>query len=153
GGHLSVVTARVAPDRATIAVRDTGIGVPEALHDRVFDLFTQEDAGLSRSQGGLGIGLTLVRRLVEMHGGDVTLAGRGRNHGPLVTITLPVAPAAARDANQRTPRAATAARPHGLRALVVEDNPDARESFEMLLVLDGHEVRTAGTGVKALRLL
>ncbi len=153
GGHVSIVTARVAPDRATIAVRDTGIGVPEPLHDRVFELFAQEDAGLSRSQGGLGIGLTLVRRLIEMHGGDVTLTSRGRNHGTLVTIALPVAPAAAHDAAEGPPYAASGARPRGLRALVVEDNPDARESFEMLLALDGHEVHTAATGVKALRLV
>src|SRR5262249_27574641 len=87
-------------------------------------------------------------------GGDVRLSSSGRNHGTLVTITLPVAPpAAGRDAQARTPAAPDASDAHGLRLLVVEDNEDTRESFEMVLALDGHEVRTAATGVKALRLL
>jgi PAS domain S-box-containing protein len=154
GGHISVVMARVGADRATVSVRDTGIGVPEELRDRVFDLFAQEDAGLSRSQGGLGIGLTLVKRLVEMHGGDVTLVSEGRNRGTLVEIVLPVAsPAQTHRSHDTTSRTPTASQARALRILVVEDNPDTRESFELLLALDGHEVRATASGVKTLRLL
>ena len=154
GGHISVVTARVGFDRAAVSVRDTGIGVPEELRDRVFDLFAQEDAGLSRSQGGLGIGLTLVKRLVEMHGGEVTLASEGRNRGTLVEIVLPVAPPVQPDRSRETAaRTPIAAQGRALRILVVEDNPDTRESFELLLALDGHDVRATASGVKTLRLL
>jgi PAS domain S-box-containing protein len=154
GGHISLVTERVGPDRAVVTIRDTGIGVPEELRDRVFDLFAQEDAGLSRSQGGLGIGLTLVKRLVEMHGGDVTLTSEGRNRGTLVRITLPVAQAAqAHRPRETTYPVATASEARALRILVVEDNPDTRESLEVLLELDGHEVRAVASGVKTLRLL
>jgi len=147
GGHIRL-TARALADEVVIAVRDTGVGIATDLVPYVFDLFTQADRSLERRQDGLGIGLTLVRRLVEMHGGRVEAASEGPGRGSLFTIHLPrrafeapdPAPAAAPD------RPAGPAR----RVLVVDDRPDASESLALLLRLRGHEVRTASDGSSAL---
>jgi signal transduction histidine kinase/ActR/RegA family two-component response regulator len=152
GGYITVETAWCAPDRAAIKVRDTGIGIPAELQQRVFDLFVQEESTLARSQGGLGIGLTLVQRLVALHGGTVQVTSEGRGRGSEFTVLLPAyAPAAVLESVEPPPLKVDATGP--LRLLIVEDNTDTAETFEILLALHGHEVRVAHHGVQALRLL
>lgn len=136
-------------DEVVIRVRDTGVGLEldEQLH--IFELFAQIDASIERSQGGLGIGLTLVRRLVELHGGTVAVHSAGRDQGsefivrlPTVDEPMPAAP---------EPPAAAAAVP-ARRVLVVDDNVDAAHSLATWLELGGHEVRMAHDGAKALEM-
>jgi len=148
GGTVEV-SVRATSDRAEVQVRDTGVGlVPEAL-DRIFDLFSQEDAPLDRQQGGLGIGLTLVKRLVELHGGTVEARSAGRGCGSEFVVRLPLLPPA-------LPLAATpaegraASRSSRLRVLIVEDNLETAKSLAALLALDSHEVRIAADGASAI---
>jgi CheY-like chemotaxis protein/two-component sensor histidine kinase len=138
-----------------IRVRDTGIGIPAALLPRIFDMFTQLDHSFGRPQGGLGIGLALVRKLLEMHGGTVTAYSEGDGFGSEFLITLPLlvdkADAAARpgglDPEDRMTRSETNSR---RRILVADDNVDALESLATLLELGGHEVFSAANGALAL---
>jgi PAS domain S-box-containing protein len=147
GGHIRL-SARAEADEVAIAVRDTGVGIPADLLPHVFDLFTQADRSLERRQGGLGIGLTLVRRLVEMHGGRVEAASEGPGRGSEFAIRLP---RLALDAPVPAPAPAPD-RPSGpaRRVLVVDDQPDSTDSLALLLRLRGHEVRTASDGSSAL---
>jgi CheY-like chemotaxis protein len=115
---------------------------------RVFDLFTQIDRTLDRAQGGLGIGLTLVKSLVEMHGGTVEAASGGVGTGSEFTVRLPLLPGADGPAADTAPAPPAAPR----RVLVVDDNHDARDSLGDLLVLSGHEVRVARSGPQAIEL-
>jgi PAS domain S-box-containing protein len=145
------VEARAEGDDVTIAVRDSGVGIAPDLLPHVFDLFTQADRSLERRQGGLGIGLTLVRRLVEMHGGHVEAASAGEGRGSVFTVRLPrLGRAAARaDAPDDDGAPASPAGPPR-RVLVVDDQPDSTDSLAMLLRLRGHEVWTAADGPSAL---
>src|SRR5581483_3715629 len=152
GGHIVVETAR-ADRRALIKVRDTGIGIPRERQDEIFELFAQEESTLARSQGGLGIGLTLVRQLVALHGGTVAVESEGRGRGSEFTLALPALVASELAASASAADASSPSASGALRVLVVEDNPDAAESFAMLLDLEGHDVRVAHHGVQALRLL
>jgi CheY-like chemotaxis protein len=148
GGDLSVSLARDGGE-AVVRVRDSGIGIPPHMLAGVFELFTQVDDSLDRAQGGLGIGLTLVRRLVEMHGGAVTAASEGPGRGSEFAVRLPVLakpPEATPGTNGRPPAPAAARR----RALIVDDNRDAAESLAALIGLAGHEVRVAHDGPTAL---
>jgi CheY-like chemotaxis protein/two-component sensor histidine kinase len=148
GGLVRMTVAREGDD-AVVRVADNGVGIPPEMLPRVFDLFTQVDISLSRSHGGLGIGLALVRTLVEMHGGRVTAASDGVGAGSEFAVKLPAAEApAGREATTSLIRPQTAGRP--LRVLVVEDNVDAADSLSMLLRLYGHEVLVARTGPTAL---
>ncbi len=152
GGRIWL-TAGFADGHATIRVKDTGVGLPADMLSRVFDMFTQVDRSLDRSQGGLGIGLTLVRRLVEMHGGTVEAFSAGPGEGSEFVVRLP--------ATSEVPNAPLSqdvcvgdqqkAGP-GRRVLVVDDNLDAADSLSMLLEMIGHEVRTANDGLEAVRL-
>ncbi|MBA4066593.1 MAG: chemotaxis protein CheR [Isosphaera sp.] len=132
---------------AVVRVRDSGVGMSADLLARAFDLFVQADDTLDRSGGGMGVGLTLVRAIVELHGGRVTANSDGPGKGSEFVVRLPLAaPAAAPvKAPVRAPRPAGARR-----VLVVEDDPDIRESLRAILALDGHEVVTAGDGPAAL---
>jgi CheY-like chemotaxis protein len=121
--------------------------MPADLLPRVFDLFSQGERTLDRSQGGLGIGLTLVRNLVDMHGGQVTAISPGPGLGSTFRLRLPLAAAA--DADPAKP----AATPPGVRVLVVDDDPAVAESTEVFLAMEGHAVRTAASGEAALELL
>jgi CheY-like chemotaxis protein len=123
-------------------VRDTGVGIAPELLPRVFELFVQGERALDRTQGGLGIGLTLVRRLVELHGGTVEAMSAGRGRGSTFTVRLPLASAPAPRPSS-APSPATASR---RRVLVVEDNDDSRAMLRELLVLLGHEVHEAVDG-------
>lgn len=135
-------------DEAVIAVSDSGIGIAPAALPLVFDMFTQVGRDAERTQGGLGIGLSLVRRLVELHGGSVTAASAGLGQGSCFTVRLPLARDAAMAAPAPpTPVPATTA---SLRVLVVDDNTDAAEMIASLIELHGHQASVAHDGVAAL---
>jgi len=134
---------------AAVVVKDEGAGIPPELLPRVFDLFVQGEHTLARSQGGLGIGLTLVRRVVEMHNGAVSASSPGKGKGTEFTIRLPVLPESARPTP--LPGAADQERPEApRRVLVVDDNVDAANSIAKILGLFGHAVRCAHDGPAAL---
>jgi two-component system CheB/CheR fusion protein len=140
GGQITVTVGTDGTD-ATVAVADNGIGIAPDVLPRVFDLFTQADRRLDRSEGGLGIGLTLVKRLVESHGGRVVAHSDGTGEGSTFTVRLP-ALAPAMDG--------TVIPPHRRRVLVVDDNRDLAESLAMVLRLWGHDVTVAYDGPAAL---
>jgi len=144
------VTAERLGAEVVLRVRDTGVGMAPELLSRVFDLFVQGDSSIDRTRGGLGIGLTLVRALVELHGGRVSATSPGVGLGSELLVRLPTLPGAAADAPPPGERTIPAGRK--LKVLVVEDNQDAAESLTVLLELWGHEVRVAYDGVAALRL-
>ncbi|MFI4924033.1 MAG: PAS domain S-box protein [Vicinamibacteria bacterium] len=148
GGTIDVTMARVG-DEATVAVRDTGIGIPSDKLETIFEMFTQVDASLERSQGGLGIGLTLVKRLVHMHGGRVVATSGGAGRGSEFVVRLPVAATAHEGATAPVPQRP---RPTGRKhhVLIVDDNRDAASSLAMLLELDGHRTIVAYDGPTAL---
>jgi PAS domain S-box-containing protein len=148
GGRIWLTAAREGGE-VVIRVRDTGIGIPADMLARIFDLFTQVDRSVERFQGGLGIGLTLVQRLVAMHGGTVEARSAGPGQGSEFVLRLPRAGAGAPGARPATagPEAVTAADRY--RILVVDDNHDAAESLAMLLGMLGHDVRSAHDGLAA----
>jgi CheY-like chemotaxis protein len=130
--------------RAVITVRDTGIGIEPQMLPRVFEAFAQADRSFDRSRGGLGLGLALVKGLVELHHGEVRADSAGVGSGTEFTIRLPLAPAPR--ATEKVP--APAAAPAGpLRVLIVEDNRDTAETLGDLLELSGHTVEVAHTGI------
>jgi PAS domain S-box-containing protein len=141
GGEIRLTTERVGSD-AVLRVHDTGEGIRSELGARVFDLFVQEPQALDRSRGGLGLGLALVKQLVELHGGSVSMASRGRGHGSEFVVRLPVSAVRAEPAPPVAP-APGSARIRRRRVLVVEDNADAREGLRLLLTYAGHEVETS----------
>ena len=148
GGRVWV-GAEADADCVTLRVRDTGIGIAPELLPRVFDMFVQAEGSLDRSQGGLGIGLTLVRSLVSMHEGTVEARSEGPGKGSEFIVRLPrlrKSPAAA----PVDPSVGDAPTKPARRVLVVDDNVDAAESLAFLLRTDGHEVDTAYDGVSAL---
>jgi signal transduction histidine kinase len=148
GGTVSV-SVRRAGDDAVLEVRDTGVGMSEELRARAFDLFVQGDAALDRSKGGLGIGLTLVRRLAELHGGTASAASAGPGKGSVFTVRLPAVAAPAPSVLHEA-----AGRPAIARdVLIVEDNADAAETLRRLLELSGHRVRVVHDGVSGLEAL
>jgi signal transduction histidine kinase/ActR/RegA family two-component response regulator len=151
GGQVSLRAERVAPDRVRLQVEDTGMGIPPDMLDNVFDLFTQVDQASGRSQGGLGIGLSLSRRLVELHGGTVHARSAGLGQGSTFTVELPVMPPLQPDDSPQGD-GITAAAPDGTRksVLVVDDNVDAADLLMMDLKLEGHDVRVVHTGNDAL---
>jgi signal transduction histidine kinase/ActR/RegA family two-component response regulator len=145
GGRISVTVKR-SGERAEITVRDNGIGIPPDHLDSVFDMFMQVDRSNRRSQGGLGIGLTLVRSLVSMHGGTVQAHSAGPGHGSEFVVTLPVAAAQAVGAAQ--PRSLAMFPPR--RVLVVDDNQDAADTLGSLLTALGATVAVVHGGAEAL---
>jgi CheY-like chemotaxis protein len=137
---------------AVITVSDDGIGIPADRIDRVFDLFTQVHGNGDGAQGGLGIGLALVRRLVEMHGGTVVARSDGPGRGTEIEVRLPLAqaPAGARGSLPAPMEPATIPPQLRRRILVADDNHDAAGSLALRLELAGHDVRTAQDGLEAL---
>jgi signal transduction histidine kinase/ActR/RegA family two-component response regulator len=146
GGQIRVT---VGPERgeAVVRVKDTGAGIDARLLPRVFDLFVQGAQAPDRERGGLGIGLTLVRRLVELHGGTVEASSAGPGRGSTFTLRLPAveAPVA-----ETPPEQASEPVRVSRRVLLVEDNADSREMLKTLLTLEGHEVSEAVDGPSAI---
>jgi signal transduction histidine kinase/DNA-binding response OmpR family regulator len=134
--------------QAVLSVRDTGVGIPHEMLASVFDLFTQVECSLDRSHGGLGIGLTLVRQLVELHGGRVQAFSSGPNQGSEFVVRLPALAVAAVPARALEHPLGRLPAPRR-RVLVVDDNLDAAESLAVLLRLDGHEVHVYHDGPTA----
>jgi signal transduction histidine kinase/ActR/RegA family two-component response regulator len=147
GGEISVGFRRQG-DCVEIAVRDNGAGITAEALPHIFDLFVQDERPLSRSQGGLGIGLTIVRRMVEMHGGTVKALSAGRDAGSEFIVSLPVVKAPGTPTI--APRAIAALAPTPARILIVEDNVDAGAILADLLRLSGHEVEVALDGPSGL---
>jgi PAS domain S-box-containing protein len=148
GGHITLKVERTG-EEAVLRVKDTGIGIPAGALPLIFELFAQADPSLERSHTGLGVGLTLVQRLVELHGGVVEAHSEGVNRGSEFVVRLPLAPRPAPAVAAPAQREASAAcRP--LRILVVDDNVDATSTLAALLDLSGHDVRTAHDGPQGL---
>ena len=150
GGRIELA-ASAGEGEATITVRDNGAGIETQLLHKVFDLFVQGERALDRGQGGLGIGLTLVKRLVELHQGEVSVASDGPGRGATFTVTLPCISAVE---PQRSAVPASSSKSssevYGRRVLVVDDNIDAAESTAAFLRLEGHEVKAVHDGLQAL---
>jgi CheY-like chemotaxis protein len=148
GGTLSLTVEREG-NEAVVKVRDNGIGIPPEMLERVFDLFVQADRLPDSVQQGLGLGLTLVRRLVELHEGRVVARSAGRGQGSEFEVRVPLATVPV----ERTAAASSPAAPRPAkdrrRILVVDDNTDSAESLAMVLRLGGHDVRTAQDGPSA----
>jgi len=149
GGHVALSSAVDAGD-AVVKISDDGSGMSGDLLARAFDLFAQETRAFDRAQGGLGIGLTLVRTLVKMHGGSVQAFSEGPGRGSELVVRLPLAPAAARPAPRPEPRPTETASARSLRVLVVDDNEDAALAMKHVLRLGGHNVRVVHDGPGAL---
>jgi signal transduction histidine kinase len=145
-GGLVHVKVRREDNEAVFEVSDTGSGISAELLPRVFDIFTQGERTLDRAQGGLGLGLTLVRRLVDLHRGRIDAASEGAGKGATFTVRLPSIESIGRP-NERPPVALKTER--RMRILIVDDNDDGRDMLKMLLGLHGHEVHEAGDGPSA----
>ena len=149
GGHITLAV-RVENGEAVVKVRDDGTGMTADLLPRAFDLFVQETRSLDRSQGGLGIGLTMVRTLVKMHGGTVRAFSDGPGHGSEFVVRLPLAVPVATPVAREEQISAKIGTGSALRVLVVDDNADAAQALQHLLKLLGHDVMLAHDGPGAL---
>ena len=143
------LTVESVDDFAVVSVKDFGVGIPPEMLGKIFEIFTQVDASLTRARGGLGIGLTLVRRIVEMHGGTVTAMSNGKGQGSLFQVRLPCAAGDAPESNHsethdHEPYASK-------RVLIVDDTRAARRMLGQLLVKLGHEVFEAESGLEAIQ--
>jgi CheY-like chemotaxis protein len=145
GGEIWIRT-RDEGSTAVVEVADTGVGISPELLPRVFDLFVQSDRTLDRAQGGLGIGLAVVKRLVEMHDGTVSVRSAGAGQGSVFEIRLP---RVARPGEVLSGTTQSKGGPR--RVLIVDDNSDAADSLAMLLTCEGHETKVAYSGMEALR--
>jgi PAS domain S-box-containing protein len=147
GGVIELeVVARDA--EVVISIRDNGIGIPPDMQARVFDIFTQVDRSLEKSQGGLGIGLSIAKRLVEMHGGTIAVRSDGRGKGSEFTVRLPARVDAAAAHAEPDPESVRATACH--RVLIAEDNADSASTLGILLEAAGNDVRIAHDGKEAL---
>ncbi|MCS0613356.1 response regulator [Massilia kyonggiensis] len=151
GGRVALSAWR-EDGHAVVAVSDTGIGIPPDAIGSVFEMFTQVRGSLDRAQGGLGIGLSLVRRLVELHGGRVNAFSAGRGQGSTFTVRLPLRPGSPHARSGGAGDVADARPPAPLRVLVVDDNADAADSLVALLDALGHTTWVARDGPEGLHL-
>jgi PAS domain S-box-containing protein len=151
GGCIELSAVR-EDGEVLVRVTDTGLGIPAGMLADVFEMFTQVNRTLERAQGGLGIGLALVRRLVDLHGGTITAESPGLGEGSTFTVRLPLVDTRAGGTDPQMMPAATSARSpkSGCRVLVVDDNVDGAESLARVLEICGHETRTAHSGQEAL---
>ncbi|RYZ06988.1 MAG: hybrid sensor histidine kinase/response regulator [Comamonadaceae bacterium] len=152
GGQIEVRVVR-EEGNVVVSIQDSGIGIRPDRLESVFEMFSQEEVALSRSRGGLGIGLSLTRKLVEMHGGNVTATSDGPGSGSRFMVRLPLAEVPSAEAPQLPEPVSTAPLHTPMRILVADDNRDAAETLAMLLEVMGHEVRRADDGEAALQLL
>jgi CheY-like chemotaxis protein len=150
GGDIRVVVEREA-SHVSICVHDNGIGIPADQLGRIFEMFVQVDTSLERVEGGLGIGLMLVKKLVAMHGGTVQAHSAGLGQGSEFIIRLPFATGAQAPASSEDSGEGEEHAPKPRRVLVADDNVDAAESMAMLLQLSGHDVRIAYDGLAAVK--
>lgn len=148
GGHVSIRASREG-NTALVEIADNGIGIPSDMLDAVFDLFTQVTAGVAQAPGGLGIGLFLVRSLIEMHGGSVKAWSAGEGRGTTFTVMLPCLPQG--DESDRAGSGSGAMQPGAasLRVLVVDDNVDAAETLATFLDMSGMQTQVAHSGTAA----
>ena len=149
GGHIWLTVERQGSD-VVVSVRDTGIGIPADKLTSIFDMFSQVDRSLEKSQGGLGIGLSLVKRLVEMHGGRIEAKSDGPVRGSEFVVRLPVDVEASRP--QAADKQEPAAPKSSLRILIVDDNMDGADSLAMMLKMMGNDARTAYDGQEGVEL-
>src|SRR5262249_17837537 len=147
GGKILLTARPEGPDVA-VSIQDNGVGISQAMLPRVFEMFAQVGKSIDQSEGGLGIGLALAKRLAEMHGGRIEASSDGIGMGSQFTVYLPIANVEA--------SAEAKSRENGVtngtarRILIADDNVDVAESFEVMLQMFGHEVRTAFDGLEAL---
>jgi CheY-like chemotaxis protein/anti-sigma regulatory factor (Ser/Thr protein kinase) len=144
GGHIRLTAERQGSD-VVVSVKDTGIGIPADQLPRIFRMFTQVEQSVEKSQGGLGIGLTLVKRLVEMHGGSIEARSDGPGRGSEFVVRLPVVVEASGPQVSDQP-GETAVPKSSLRILIVDDNRDGADSLSMMLRIMGNDPRTAYDG-------
>jgi CheY-like chemotaxis protein len=149
GGSI-VLTAERRGRQAVVRVKDTGIGIPKEMLHRIFDMFTQVDRSIERSHGGLGIGLTLVKRLIEMHGGSVEATSDGEGLGSEFAIRLPIVVGLWREST--SDEIESAAPGSKRRILIADDNEQAARVLGMLLAALGNEVRVAYDGLAAVEM-
>jgi len=149
GGKICLNVERQEAE-VKISVQDTGIGIPSEMLDKVFDMFTQIDKSLERSDGGLGIGLSLVKRLVELHGGTVTADSEGLGKGSEFIVRLPIEIKPSRIGSLVHAPVASASKSAGRRILVVDDNRDSATSLALLLKMTGNQTKTAFDGLAAI---
>jgi PAS domain S-box-containing protein len=150
GGRIRL-EARRDGEQAVLSIIDDGVGIPQPMLARVFEMFTQVEGAIDRATGGLGIGLTLVKRLVEMHGGTVRAQSEGPGRGSRFDVRLPLAPSRLESPPAEARRGAGTGPPPSRRILVVDDNRDAADSLAMLLQGAGHDVQVAYDGEQALQ--
>jgi signal transduction histidine kinase len=151
GGRIELRVGRES-QQAVIHVLDNGRGIAAEMLPRIFDLFTHCDQPLDRAVGGLGIGLAIVRQLVEMHGGSVRAASEGPGTGTEIVVRLPLMFATAAYVQARTSPEVITDMAASRRILVVDDNRDAAETLSLMLQMRGHDVKTAEDGLEALRI-
>lgn len=148
GGHVALRLERHG-DCVELHVSDNGIGIPQEVRERIFELFRQAERGMARSEGGLGVGLTIVRSLVELQGGSIEAKSRGLGKGAEFVVTLPLAPP------EKTAAKPVAAPPAAVesskRVLIVEDNEDIAETLAQLMAFSGHETAVVHDGLTALK--
>ncbi len=149
-GHIEVDVKREGND-ALISVQDSGIGIPAEMLPRVFDMFAQVDRTFERAQGGLGIGLALVKRLVEMHGGSVQATSEGQGKGSRFLVRIPLLTNAVEPIVPEDVRPLDVESTSEIRVLVVEDNKDSAASLTQVLTLLGHQTQMAHDGAEAVR--
>jgi CheY-like chemotaxis protein len=153
-GHIWLIAETACedtrgPNQLRIRIRDTGVGISRDVLPKIFDMFMQGDVSLERTRAGLGVGLTLVRNLVALHGGTVEVRSEGEGRGSEFTVSLPIDPDAQPEQKASDPAAPpTAMRP--LRILIADDNDDGREMLMYLLTAEGHTVAEAADGRTAI---
>jgi CheY-like chemotaxis protein len=152
GGRIWL-NAGIAGDRVRVSVRDTGIGIAPTMMPRIFEMFAQVDHASQHTQGGLGIGLCIAKRLVEMHGGSLNARSEGVGSGSEFTVELPLRSAPLDHLHVPHDDTLLSVSHRALRILVADDNADAAASLSMILKMNGHEVRTAFDGQEALHIV
>jgi CheY-like chemotaxis protein/anti-sigma regulatory factor (Ser/Thr protein kinase) len=143
------VTVLQQDNEVSVSIKDTGVGIAEGKQESIFEMFTQANTTLTRSVGGLGIGLTLAKRLVELHGGRIGVYSEGIGHGSEFVIHLPILAATTQQTKVSTP--VIDWEDLTLRILIVDDNRDGADTLAQLLQFDGHEIHTAYDGLAAVK--